>query len=114
MTIRYMDDGKTPLYECNQLHKSRGEKTCQSLRGDRIDEAVARVFLEAMRPAQLEVSMAAIDQISQQARGADRQWDLMGGRAGHRAQLGPRRVQAGDPAKRPAPPRGRGPFSPGC
>jgi len=35
--------------------------TCQSMRGDAIDAAVARVFLEAMRPAQLEVSMAALD-----------------------------------------------------
>jgi len=53
MTIRYMDNGKIPLYECNQLHKQLGEKSCQSLRGDRIDAAVAGTFLEAMRPAQL-------------------------------------------------------------
>ena len=77
MTIRYMDDGKIPLYECNQLHKNLGEKTCQSLRGDRIDAAVAVAFLEAMRPAQLEVSMAAIDQIAQRARRVDRQWELI-------------------------------------
>ncbi|SIO10822.1 Site-specific DNA recombinase [Singulisphaera sp. GP187] len=100
MTIRYMDDGKIPLYECNQLHKNRGEKTCQSLRGDRIDAAVARVFLEAMRPAQLEVSMAAIDQISQQARRADRQWDLMVERANYDAELARRRFQAVDPENR--------------
>lgn len=100
MTIRYMDDGKIPLYECNQRHKNHGEKTCQSLRGDRIDAAVARVFLEAMRPAQLEVSMAAIDQISQQARRADRQWDLMVERANYEAELARRRFQAVDPENR--------------
>jgi hypothetical protein len=100
MTIRYMDDGKIPLYECNQLHKQRGEKTCQSLRGDRIDEAVAGVFLEAMRPAQLEVSMAAIDQISEQARRADRQWELMVERARYEAELARRRFQAVDPENR--------------
>src|SRR4029077_7210415 len=77
MTIRYMDDGKIPLYECNQLHKQLGEKTCQSLRGDGIDAAVAAAFLEAMRPAELEVSMAAIDQIAAQARRVDRQWEMM-------------------------------------
>jgi hypothetical protein len=100
MTIRYMDDGKTPLYECNQLHKQYGEKTCQSLRGDRVDEAVARVFLEAMQPAQLEVSMAAIDQISEQARMADRQWELMVERARYDAELARRRFQAVDPENR--------------
>src|SRR5947209_11736815 len=100
MTIRYMNDGRIPLYECNQLHKQRGEKTCQSLLGGRIDEAGARVFLEAMRPAQLEVSMAAIDQISQQARRADRQWDLMVERARYEAELARRRFQAVDPENR--------------
>ena len=100
MTIRYMDDGKIPLYECNQLHKNRGEKTCQSLRGDRIDEAVARAFLEAMRPAKLEVSMAAIDQISDQARRADRQRELMVERARYEAELARRRFQAVDPENR--------------
>jgi len=100
MTIRYMDDGKVPLYECNQVHKNRGEKTCQSLRGDRIDEAVARAFLEALRPAQLEVSMAAINQISEQARRADRQWELMVERARYEAELARRRFQAVDPENR--------------
>ena len=100
MTIRYMDDGKIPLYECNQLHKNLGEKTCQSLRGDRIDAAVARVFLEAMEPAQLEVSMAAIDRISQQARSADRQWELMLERVRYEAELARRRLQAVDPENR--------------
>jgi DNA invertase Pin-like site-specific DNA recombinase len=100
MTIRYMDDGRIPLYECNQLHKQRGEKTCQSLRGDRIDEAVARVFLEAMRPAQLEVSMAALDQISEQVRRADRQRELMRERARYEAELARRRFQTVDPENR--------------
>src|SRR3954465_740915 len=100
MTIRYMEDGKVTLYECNQLHKNRGEKTCQSLRGDRIDEAVAGAFLEAMRPAQLEVSMAAIDQISDQARRADRQRELMVERGRYEAELARRRFQAVDPENR--------------
>src|SRR4051794_23940110 len=74
MTIRYMNDGKIPLYECSRLHNAFGEKVCQSLRGDRIDAAVSAAFLEAMQPAELEVSMAAIDQIAEQARRVDRQW----------------------------------------
>ena len=95
-----MDDGKIPLYECNQLHKNLGEKTCQSLRGDGIDAAVARAFLEAMRPAQLEVSMAAIDQIAQQARRVDRQWELIVERARYEAELARRRFLAIDPENR--------------
>jgi DNA invertase Pin-like site-specific DNA recombinase len=100
MTIRYMDDGKIPLYECNQLHKNLGAKTCQSLRGDRIDAAVARALVEAMRPAQLEVSMAAIDQMAQQARRVDRQWELIVERARYEAELARRRFLAIDPENR--------------
>ena len=100
MTIRYMGNGKIPLYECNQLHKQLGEKSCQSLRGDRIDVAVAGTFLEAMRPAQLEVSMAAIDQIAQQARRVDRQRELIVERARYEAELARRRFLAIDPENR--------------
>jgi hypothetical protein len=100
MTIRYMDDGKIPLYECNQLHNQFGAKTCQSLRGDRIDEAVASAFLEAMQPAQLEVSMAAIEQMAQQARRVDRQWELIVERARYEAELARRRFLVVDPENR--------------
>src|SRR5207245_8794663 len=100
MTVRYMSDGKIPLYECNQLHKQLGEKSCQSLRGDRIDEAVARAFLEAMQPAQLEVSMAAIEQMAEQARRVDRQWELIVERTLYEAELAHRRFLAVDPENR--------------
>jgi hypothetical protein len=100
MTVHYMDDGKIPLYECNQLHKSLGEKTCQSLRGDGIDAAVARALLEAMRPAQLEISMAAIDQMAQQARRVDHQREMIVERARYEAELARRRFLAIDPENR--------------
>jgi hypothetical protein len=100
MTIRYMDDGKVPLYECNRLHNAFGEKVCQSLRGDRIDAAVAAVFLEAMQPAELEVSMAAIDEIAEQARRVDRQWEMIVERARYEAELARRRFLAVDPENR--------------
>jgi DNA invertase Pin-like site-specific DNA recombinase len=100
MTIRYMDDGKIPLYGCNQLHKQLGEKVCQSLRGDRIDAAVAAAFLEAMRPAELEVSMAAIDRIADRARRVDRQWEMIVERARYEAELARRRFLAVEPENR--------------
>jgi len=100
MTIRYADDGKIPMYECNQLHKQLGEKVCQSIRGDGIDAAVAAAFLEAMQPAELEVSMAAIDQISEQARRVDRQWEMILERARYDAELARRRFLAVEPENR--------------
>src|SRR5262249_56646262 len=65
-----------------------------------IDEAVARAFLEAMQPAQLEVSMAAIEQMAELARRLDRQWELIVERARYEAELARRRFLAIDPENR--------------
>ncbi|MBV8611133.1 MAG: hypothetical protein JO034_27190, partial [Singulisphaera sp.] len=61
---------------------------------------MTRVFLEAMRPAQLEVSMAALDQIAAQARQLDRQWQMTLERARYEAELARRRFLAVDPENR--------------
>ena len=100
MTVRYLKNGSIPSYECNSVHSRYAGATCQSMRGDAIDAAVARAFLEAMRPAQLEVSMAAFDQIAAQARQLDRQWELTLERARYEAELARRRFVAVDPENR--------------
>jgi len=76
MTVRYTRNGTTPSYECNQVHKQQGGRTCQFVRGDGVDAAVAQLFLEAIQPAQLEVSLATLEQIEDQARQVQRQWQL--------------------------------------
>jgi DNA invertase Pin-like site-specific DNA recombinase len=100
MTIRYLDDGVTPCYSCSQAHKQLADKTCQTLQGDGVDAAVARLFLEAMQPAQLEVSMAALEQLEARARQIDRQWQLRLERAQYEADLARRRFLAVEPENR--------------
>jgi hypothetical protein len=100
MTVRYSRHGTTPSYECNQLHKQQGGRTCQSLRGDGVDAAVAQVFLEALQPAQLEVSLATLEQIEEQARQVERQWHLRLERARYEAELARRRFLAVEPENR--------------
>ena len=99
MSVRYLKDGTIPSYDCNSFHAHFAGPTCQSVRGDAIDAAVAR-FLEAMRPAQLEVSMAALDRIAAQARQLDRQRQLTRERARYEAELARRRFLAVDPENR--------------
>ena len=72
MTVRYTRNGTTPSYECNQVHKQQGGRTCQVVRGDGVDAAISRLLLEALQPAQLEVSLATLEQIEDQARQVDR------------------------------------------
>jgi DNA invertase Pin-like site-specific DNA recombinase len=100
MSVRYLQDGITPLYECNQAHTQHAARTCQTMRGDHIDAAVARSFLEAIQPAHLEVSLAALDQIEARTRQIERQWHLHKERAQYEADLARRRYVAIDPENR--------------
>ena len=100
MSVRYTRNGTTPSYECNQVHKQQGGRTCQFVRGDGVDAAVARLFLEAIQPAQLEVSLATLEQIEDQARQVERQWQLRLERARYEADLARRRFLAVEPENR--------------
>jgi DNA invertase Pin-like site-specific DNA recombinase len=100
MRVRYLEDGKTPSYDCHALHVRQAGRTCQSLRGDGVDAAVARVFLDAMQPAQLAVSLATLEQVEAQARQIERQWHLRQERAQYEADLARRRFLAVDPESR--------------
>src|SRR4051794_38470457 len=100
MSVRYLNNASIPSYECNSYHTHFAGKTCQSMRGDEIDAAVAQALLEAMRPVQLEVSMAAFDQVAAQARQLDRQWQLTLERARYEAELARRRFVAVEPENR--------------
>ena len=82
------------------MHAQRAEATCQGLRGDAVDAAVANAFLEAMQPAQLEVSLATLDQLEDQARQVDQLWQLRLERAHYEAELARRRFCVVEPENR--------------
>jgi DNA invertase Pin-like site-specific DNA recombinase len=100
MRVRYLEDGTIPSYDCNALHVRQAGPTCQSLRGDGVDAAVAQVFLDAMQPAQLALSLATLAQVEAQARQIERQWHLRLERAQYEADLARRRFLAVDPDNR--------------
>ncbi len=99
MTIRYLQDGLTPVYKCTQAYHQFGEPTCQSIRGDGIDAAVAQTFLTAMQAAQLEISLATLEQLEAQAQQIDQQWQRRLERARYEADLSRRRLFAVEPEK---------------
>jgi len=100
MTIRYQRNGALLMYECHQLHSQLADKTCQTLRGDRIDQAVIQCFLEAIQPAHLEVALSALDQVEARARQVDQQWHRQLERVRYEADLARRRYKAVDPDNR--------------
>jgi DNA invertase Pin-like site-specific DNA recombinase len=100
MSIRYQRDGSLLMYECNQAHRQRGTKACQTMRGDRIDHAVEQCFLEAIQPAHLEVALSAFDSLEARAKQIESQWQRQIERAQYEADLARRRYKAVDPDNR--------------
>ncbi len=100
MGIRYQRNGSVLMYECHQLHSQLATRTCQTMRGDRVDQAVVACFLEAIEPAHLEVALAALDQVEARAKQVENQWHRQIERAQYEADLARRRYKAVDPDNR--------------
>jgi DNA invertase Pin-like site-specific DNA recombinase len=102
MSIRYLalKECTAPSYECVHERKQFSGPSCQAIRGDGIDAAVAQALLDAMQPAQLEVSLATLEQLENRARQIDQQWHLRLERAQYQADLARRRFMAVDPDNR--------------
>jgi DNA invertase Pin-like site-specific DNA recombinase len=89
-----------PRYECRQAQTRLAEPMCQSFVSGRIDEVVVGAFLEAVRPAGLDATLAALRGLEQERRGVDRQWQLRLERARYEARLAQRQYDAVDPDNR--------------
>src|SRR5229473_2330945 len=100
MGIRYQRNGSLLMYECHQLHSQLAARTCQTMRGDRIDQAVVACFLQAIEPAHLEVALSALDQVEARAKQVENQWHRQIERAQYEADLARRRYKAVDPDNR--------------
>jgi len=100
MSIRYIEDGCTPVYRCQIANAQYGEPTCQTIRGDRVDVGVTELFLEVMTPAELSVSLAALEQVEVRTRQIEQQWELRIERVNYEADLARRRYCAVDPDNR--------------
>lgn len=100
MSVRYIQKDSSPVYVCNQLHSQFAAKTCQFILGAEVDAAITQLFLEAMQPAQLEISIAAFEQIESQAQQIDQQWQFRLERARYEADLARRRFNCIDPENR--------------
>lgn len=100
MHVRSHADGSIPSDECRQAHAHLAEKTCQTMRGDSIDQAVATCFLEAIQPAHLAVALSTLDQLEGRAKQLERQWQLRLERTPDEADLARRRSTAVDPDNR--------------
>jgi len=102
LTMRYTGNGGMyPCYQCNWLRREGlASKDCLSFRCDLLDTAVAREVLEALQPAELELALAALQELEARDQTIWRQWQMRLERAEYEAALAERRYQEVDPSQR--------------
>ena len=101
LSPRYVGEhGAIVWYECNWRRRELAGKSCWSVRGDRLDAAVAQRILSALVPAQVELALAALAEVEQRDQALDHQWQLKIQRAEYEGQLAQRRFEEVDPANR--------------
>jgi DNA invertase Pin-like site-specific DNA recombinase len=102
LSVRYQGNGGIyPNYLCNwRRREGLATRSCLSVRCDLLDAAVAEQVLEALQPAELELALAAMDELQARDDALARQWHLRLERAEYEAQLAERRYQEVDPANR--------------
>ena len=102
LTVRYRGNGGLyPIYECNWAHREAlASVSCFSVRTDSLDEAICEEMFKALKPAELELAMAALDDLEQRDQAVMRQWQMRIERAEYECALAERRYQEVDPANR--------------
>jgi DNA invertase Pin-like site-specific DNA recombinase len=102
LTVRYTGNGGIyPCYLCNRLRREGlVSKDCMSFRCDLLDAAIAEEVLKALQPAEIELALAALQELESRDRTISRQWQMRLERAEYEAALAERRYQEVDPSQR--------------
>ena len=100
MTVRYMPYGICLIYVCARVHTHFAGKTCQFMRGDGIDAAVAQLLFAVIEPAQLTIALEAVAHLEAQAQAIEHQWQLRLERARYEADRARRHYVAVEPEHR--------------
>jgi DNA invertase Pin-like site-specific DNA recombinase len=102
ITVRYTGNGGIyPMYLCNWLHREGlATKDCLSFRCDVLDSVIAEEVLNALQPAELELALAALQELETRDQAIMRQWQMRLERAEYEAALAERRYQEVDPSNR--------------
>jgi DNA invertase Pin-like site-specific DNA recombinase len=97
MHTQYTGSTRRGTYYC-QAEAAQG--VCWTLPARPVDAAVVQLFLDAVKPPQLELGLAVLRETERQASDVDRQWKLRMERARYEANLAERRYKAVDPDNR--------------
>lgn len=97
MRTLHRDENHT-VYQCGQWME--GGNKCWTATSWRIDEKVKELFLAAVAPAELELSLAVVQEVERQTAEVERQWKLRLERAKYEATRAERQYHAVEPENR--------------
>jgi len=102
LTVRYKCNGGVyPTYECTWKKRTGiDSKSCLSVRGDIIDQAIVQKVLDEIKPEQINIAIKAFEELEQRGQALDRQWQMKVERADYEMQLAQRRYEEVDPSNR--------------
>jgi len=100
MAVNYNNAGTGLRYDCHRALVCYGAPACQSLSGGRLDALVAEQVLAALRPAALELHLAAAADVEKQRQALHQNWRQKLERAGYEAERAARQYGAVEPENR--------------
>lgn len=87
-------------YWCGRQASDYGGVSCQGISGPPLDQAVVTLALQALSPASIELSLAAITQLEQEHQDLNRLWRQRLERASYEAERAQRHYQLVEPENR--------------
>ena len=91
---------RVPSYGCYHEYQRHGGATCQTMTSRGVDDAITELFLDAVRPAKVDVALQALTELDARRDENSRQWEVDLKQAEYEAQLARRRYEAADPDNR--------------
>ena len=92
--------GRVPRYACSGGRVNRGNASCQSLGGLRVDRAVSEAVLEAIGPAGIQASLEALEQVGREQQEKRQSLELALEKAHYQTQRAWRQYDGVDPENR--------------
>lgn len=93
-------DSQLVTYVCCQQQRRYAQPVCQRVPGQGVDQLVTEAVLAALTPAQIELSVAVVQEMERQQAELYRQWELQLDGAHYAARLAQRRYEQVDPENR--------------
>jgi DNA invertase Pin-like site-specific DNA recombinase len=100
MVVRYGGRKARPWYGCTRGAVDYAEPSCQNVSGDVLDALVAEQILQAVQPAALEASLAAVAEVERERAELAGHWRLRLERARYESERAQRHYHACEPENR--------------